>query len=81
MQTAVLPYSEPKVGMRVGIVLTALASKTMVADMALSTRNSRRIVVDGVPYRWVLSMDSGYAMVTVQHGSGSGQRLEAQTGP
>lgn len=52
----------------------------MVGTMALSKRNSRSIVVDGAPYRWAFSMDSGYATIAIQHGSGSGQRLEAQTG-
>lgn len=48
--------------------------------MALSKKNSRSITVDGTTYRWAFSMDSGYATVVVQHGAGTGQRLEAQTG-
>ena len=47
--------------------------------MALAKRSSRSIVVDDVAYRWVFSLDSGYGVLVVQHASGSGQRLEAQT--
>ncbi|MCP5031606.1 MAG: hypothetical protein GY939_07350 [Actinomycetia bacterium] len=47
--------------------------------MALSRKKSRQIVVEGISYRWAVSMDSGYDVVVVQHDSGTGQRLEAQT--
>lgn len=48
--------------------------------VALSKKNSRSITVDDVTYRWAFSMDSGYATIVLQHGSGAGQRVEAQTG-
>lgn len=47
--------------------------------MAIARKGSRLITVDGVSYRWVVSEDSGYKVVVVQHGSGRGQRLEATT--
>lgn len=52
-----------------------------VRRMALSRRSSREILLDGVSYRWAVSIDSGFGVVVIQHGSGSGQRLEAQISP
>ncbi len=44
--------------------------------MALSKRNSRKIVVDKIGYRWSPSQDSGYMILAVQHESGTGAKLE-----
>ena len=44
--------------------------------MALSKRNSRKIVVDEEAYRWSPSQDSGYMVLTVQNDSGHGAKLE-----
>lgn len=44
--------------------------------MALSKKGSRSIVVDAVTYRWSSSEDSGYMVLVVQHGSGTGCKLE-----
>jgi len=48
--------------------------------VALGKKQSRLIEVDGIEYRWAFSIDSGYATIVVQHGQGSGRRLETQTG-
>ena len=47
--------------------------------MSLAKRSSRRITVDGVPYRWAVSVDSGFFTIVVQLAEGQGSRLEAQT--
>lgn len=47
--------------------------------MAVARRGSKLITVGGVSYRWVVSEDSGFKVIVVQHASGSGQRLEAST--
>ena len=45
--------------------------------MALAKKGSRRITVEGVPYRWVLSPDDGYMVLVAESESTPGQRLEA----
>lgn len=50
------------------------------SGVSLSKKGSRLITVEGVAYRWSFSQDSGYAVVVLQHGAGTGQRVEAQTG-
>lgn len=45
--------------------------------MALAKKGSRRITVDGVLYRWVLSPDDGYMVLVTESADASGQRLEA----
>ncbi len=47
--------------------------------MALARKGSKTITVDGICYRWTVSEDSGWKVVVVQHESGRGQRLEANT--
>lgn len=47
--------------------------------MGLAKRGSRKIEVDGRVFRWVLSPDSGYAVVVVEQYDEPGQRLEAYT--
>jgi len=47
--------------------------------VALSKKNPRAITVGDTTYRWAFSMDSGFATIVLQHGSGTGQRVEAQT--
>lgn len=44
--------------------------------MSLSKRKSRKIVVDNDEYRWSPSQDSGYMVLTVQHASGRGRKIE-----
>lgn len=44
--------------------------------MAISRKNSRRIVVDDAAYRWSVSEDSGYSKLVIQHAAGRGQKLE-----
>lgn len=44
--------------------------------MSLSKRKSRKIVVDDLEYRWSPSQDSGYMVLTVQHVSGRGMKIE-----
>ncbi len=58
----------------------APVEKNYRAVVALSKKKSRSIMVNDVEYRWAFSMDSGYATIVLQHGSGTGQRVEAQTG-
>jgi uncharacterized protein (TIGR02996 family) len=45
--------------------------------MALAKRGSRRIIVAGVDYRWVVSADDGYMVLVVELDDSPGQRLEA----
>jgi hypothetical protein len=45
--------------------------------MGLAKRGTRRIVVDGVNYRWVVSPDDGYMVLVVELADDPGQRLEA----
>ena len=44
--------------------------------MSLSIRKSRKIVVGTDEYRWSPSQDSGYMVLTVQHASGDGRKIE-----
>ena len=44
--------------------------------MALSKRNSRRIVVDGNSYRWSPAPDSGYITLVAQDELSNGRKLE-----
>jgi hypothetical protein len=45
--------------------------------VGLAKRGTRRIVVDGVTYRWVVSPDDGYIVLVAELSDASGQRLEA----
>jgi hypothetical protein len=45
--------------------------------MALAKKGTRRITVDGVAYRWVVSPDDGYLVLVAEWDGGPGQRLEA----
>lgn len=45
--------------------------------MGLAKRGTRRIVVDGVAYRWVVSPDDGYMVLVAELAEAPGQRLEA----
>lgn len=45
--------------------------------MGLAKRGTRRIVVGGVPYRWVVSPDDGYMVLVAELADAPGQRLEA----
>ena len=45
--------------------------------MSLAKKGTRRILVDGVPYRWVVSPNDGYMVQVVERADGPGQRLEA----
>jgi hypothetical protein len=45
--------------------------------MGLAKRGTRRIVVDGVAYRWVVSPDDGYLVLVAELADEPGQRLEA----
>jgi hypothetical protein len=45
--------------------------------MALAKKGTRRISVNGVPYRWVVSRDDGYMVLVAERADGPGQRLEA----
>jgi hypothetical protein len=45
--------------------------------MALASKGSRRISVDGVGYRWVVAPDDGYMVLVVERADDPGQRLEA----
>jgi hypothetical protein len=47
--------------------------------VSLARKGSKAITVGGTRYRWTVSEDSGYKVVVVEHSSGRGQRLEAQT--
>jgi hypothetical protein len=44
--------------------------------MALAKRGTRRIAVDGVTYRWVVSPDDGYMVLVAELADDPGQRLE-----
>lgn len=44
--------------------------------MSLSKKKSRKIVVDGLEYRWSPSQDSGFMILVVQHISGKGKKVE-----
>lgn len=48
--------------------------------MALASRGTRRITVDGVQYRWVVAPDDGYMVLVVEPADGLGQRLEVRFG-
>ncbi|MEM7248067.1 MAG: hypothetical protein AAF533_22230 [Acidobacteriota bacterium] len=48
--------------------------------MGLPTKNTRLIVVDGVEYRWRVSIGSGWMNINVQVATGDGPRLRALTG-
>jgi len=48
--------------------------------MGLAKKGSRKIEVDGRTYRWVLSPDSGFAVLVIELWDDPGQRLEAFTG-
>lgn len=45
--------------------------------MALARKGSRRITVEGVPYRWAFAPDDGYMVLVVESAGSSGQRVEA----
>jgi hypothetical protein len=45
--------------------------------MALAKKGTRRITVDGIAYRWVVSPDDGYMILVAEWADGPGQRLEA----
>lgn len=45
--------------------------------MALASKGSRRITVDGVAYRWVVAPNDGYMALVVERADDPGQRLEA----
>lgn len=45
--------------------------------VGLAKRGTRRIVVDGVAYRWVVSPDDGYMVLVAELAEEPGQRLEA----
>jgi hypothetical protein len=45
--------------------------------MALASKGTRRITVDGVNYRWVVAPDDGYMVLVVERADDPGQRLEA----
>lgn len=45
--------------------------------MGLAKRGTRRIVVGGVAYRWVVSPDDGYMVLVAELADEPGQRLEA----
>ena len=45
--------------------------------MGLARKGSRKITVDGIEYRWVLSPDSGYVVLVVELSEHPGQRLQA----
>ena len=45
--------------------------------MGLARRGARRITVDGVAYRWVVSPDDGTMILVVERANGPGKRLEA----
>lgn len=45
-------------------------------DVAISKKNSRKINVDNNEFRWSPSQDSGYMVLTIQHGSGQGRKIE-----
>ena len=44
--------------------------------MALSQRNSRRIIVDGSVFRWVASQNSGFVVFVAQHEENNGKKVE-----
>ncbi|MBX9580575.1 MAG: hypothetical protein K2X87_09730 [Gemmataceae bacterium] len=45
--------------------------------MTMPKRGSRRIIVDGEAYRWVVGPNDGYMVLAVERADGSGRRLEA----
>jgi hypothetical protein len=45
--------------------------------VSLSKKNSRPITVNNEFFRWVISQDSGYICIVVQHNSGKGAKLDA----
>lgn len=45
--------------------------------MALASKGTRRITVEGVGYRWVVAPDDGYMVLVVELADDRGQRLEA----
>lgn len=45
--------------------------------MGLAKRGTRRLVVDSVAYRWVVSPDDGYMVLVAELADAPGQRLEA----
>src|SRR4051794_31712580 len=45
--------------------------------MALASKGTRRITVDGVAYRWVVAPDDGYMVLVVERADDPGQRLES----
>ena len=49
--------------------------------MAISKKGSRTITVNGIAYRWVVSPDSGYAVVVVELEPNPGERLLGYCNP
>jgi hypothetical protein len=45
--------------------------------MALASKGTRRITVEGVGYRWVVAPDDGYMVLVAERADDPGQRLEA----
>ena len=45
--------------------------------MALASKGTRRMAVDGVAYRWVVAPDDEYMVLVVERADDPGQRLEA----
>lgn len=48
--------------------------------MALASKGTRRITVEGIDYRWVVAPDDGYMFLVVELADDPGQRLEAYFG-
>jgi hypothetical protein len=45
--------------------------------VGLAKRGTRRIAIDGLAYRWVVSPDDGYMVLVAELADDPGQRLEA----
>ena len=57
---------------------TAKQTQKYKKVMALSTKNSRPITVNGTHYRWAIAPDSGYVTLVVEQSQGKGQRIAVQ---